>query len=135
MSSIFQTYTSVLGTTGITPAQFAILVLEMMQSTSHGGLPGFLDRFRDHGFDDAVRTWIGNGANLTLGPEDVKRVLGSRSIDMLAHKAGVPPKAAATELASLIPQLVDKLTPGGLLPDEETLNRNFEELKTKIGML
>ena len=135
MSSIFETYTSALGTSGTTPAKFAILVLDMMQSNSQGGLSGLLDRFRDHGFDDAVRTWIGNGANLALNPEDVKRVIGSRSIEMLAHKAGVPPKAATAELASLIPQLVDKLTPAGHLPDEEGLARNFDLLKEKIGML
>ena len=135
MSSIFETYTSVLGASGITPAQFALHVLEMLRSPTHGGLPGFLDKFRDHGFDDAVRTWIGKGANLTLSPEDVKRVLGGRAIDMLAHKAGVPPKTAAHELAALIPQLVDKLTPSGHLPDEEMLDKNFKQLAEKIGML
>ena len=135
MPSIFETYTSVLGTSGTTPAKFAILVLDMMQSNSQGGLSGLLDQFRDHGFDDAVRSWIGTGKNLSLGSDDVKRVLGSKRIEMLAHKAGVPPKAAATEVASLLPQLVDKLTPAGHLPDEEGLARNFDLLKEKIGML
>jgi uncharacterized protein YidB (DUF937 family) len=65
----------------------------------------------------------------------VKRVLGSRTIDMLAHKAGVTPEAATSELAALIPQLVDKLTPAGHLPDEEQLAANFRQLAGKIGML
>ena len=133
--ALFDTFSTHLAGAKVTPAQFALHVLDMMRTSSHGGLPGLLDRFRDHGFDDAVRTWIGNGANLALNPEDVKRVIGSRSIEMLAHKAGVPPKAATAELASLIPQLVDKLTPAGHLPDEEGLARNFDLLKEKIGML
>ena len=133
--ALFDTFSTHLSGAKVTPAQFAILVLDMMRSNSQGGLSGLLDRFRDHGFDDAVRTWIGNGANLTLNPEDVRRVIGSKSIDVLAHKAGVLPKSATAELASLIPQLVDKLTPAGYLPDEEGLARNFDLLKEKIGML
>jgi uncharacterized protein YidB (DUF937 family) len=135
MSSIFETYTSVLGTTGITPSQFALLVLDLMRTNSSGGLPGLLDRFRDHGFDDAVRSWISGGKNFTLGAQDVERVIGAARIELLAHKAGVPPKAAAAEMASLLPQLVDKLTPGGHLPDDEGLARNFDLLREKIGML
>ena len=135
MSSIFETYTSNLGATGITPSQFALLVLELMRSNSSGGLPGLLDRFKDAGLDDAVRSWVGNGKNLMLSPQDVERVLGSARIELLAHKAGVAPRAAAAEVASLLPQLVDKLTPSGYLPDEDTLNRNFELLAGKIGML
>lgn len=133
--ALFDTFPTHLGGAKVTPAQFALNVLEMMQASSHGGLSGLLDRFRDHGFDDAVRTWIGNGANLTLNPADVKRVLGSRTIEMLAHKAGVTPEAATSELAALIPQLVDKLTPAGHLPDEEALAANFKQLAEKIGML
>ena len=135
MSSIFETYTSNLGATGITPSQFALLVLDMMRSNSSGGLAGLLDRFKDAGLDDAVRSWVGNGKNLILSPQDVERVLGTARIELLAHKAGVPPKAAAAETASLLPQLVDKLTPGGFLPDDDTLGRNFDLLRDKIGML
>ena len=135
MSSIFETYTSNLGATGITPSQFAILVLDMMEGHSSGGLAGLLDRFRDNGLDDAVRSWVGNGKNILLTPPDVERVLGTARIELLAHKAGVPPKTAAAEIASLLPQLVDKLTPGGFMPDEEGIRRNFGLLREKIGML
>ena len=135
MSSIFETYTSNLGTSGITPSQFAILLLDHMRTSSSGGLPGLLDRFRDLGLDDAVRSWIGNGKNIGITAQDVERALGSARIELLAHKAGVPPRTASAEIASLLPQLVDKLTPAGYMPDEEGLGRNFDLLKEKIGML
>jgi uncharacterized protein YidB (DUF937 family) len=131
---LFDTFPTVLGNAKVTPSQFAIRVLDMIRAMP-GGLPALLDRFRDNGFDDAVRSWIGKGSNFTLGPQDVQRVLGAATIEALAREAVISPKDAATEVASLLPQLVDKLTPGGVMPDEAALASYFEQLKAKIGML
>ncbi len=129
---LFDTFPTVLGNAKITPSQFAILVLEMIRTE---GLAELLDKFRDHGFDDAARTWVGSGKNLSLSAQDVERVLGPASIQALAREANIAPKAAATEVASLLPQLVDKLTPAGHLPDKPTLDKYFDLLRQKIGML
>jgi len=115
-------------------AQFAIRVVDLMQ-TAYGGLPGLLDRFRDNGFDDAVRSWVSVGSNFILTPQDIERVLGPAGIEALAREANLGVRETATEVAVLLPQLVDKLTPQGHVPDEQTLAGYFDQLKSKIGML
>ena len=132
--SLFDTFPTHLANAKLTPSQFALRVVDMMQ-TAYGGLPGLLDRFRDHGFDDAVRSWISTGKNFTLGPLDIERVLGPSHIESIARDANVGVREAGSEIAALLPQLVDKLTPQGHLPDEKTLASYFAQLRSKIGML
>lgn len=130
---LFDTFPTVLGNARMTPSQFAIMLLDIIQKMP-GGVAGLLDRFRTAGFDDAVRSWVGAGRNFSLTPEEVERVLGPE-IEQLARAALVSQRQAATETASLIPQVVDKLTPSGALPDEATLAGYLEQLRNKIGML
>jgi uncharacterized protein YidB (DUF937 family) len=133
--SIFDTFTSALGTTEVTAGRFAAVALEFLQEPSHGGLAGLLDGFRDHGLDDAVRSWLGTGRNLPIGRHDIERVLGAASLERIAGRAGVPVNVAANELASVLPQLVDLLTPGGALPEGRVLEQAFDQLRSKIGMI
>ena len=130
---LFDTFPTVLGNAKVTPSQFALLVVDMMRDAP-GGLNGLLDRFRTAGFDDAVRSWVAKGKNLSLTADEVNRVLGPE-IEVLARAAVVSQRQASTEVASLLPQLVDKLTPAGVVPDAATLAGYFELLKQKIGML
>ena len=132
--SLFDTFPTHLAHAKLTPSQFAIRVLELMQ-TAYGGLPKLLDRFRDHGFDDAVRSWVSAGPNFTLTAEDIGRVLGRQQVEALAREANVGVHDAEIEVAALLPQLVDKLTPQGHVPDEAALAGYFQQLKDKIGML
>lgn len=132
--SLFDTFPTHLANAKLTPSQFAIRVVDLLQ-TAYGGLPRLLDRFRDHGLDDAVRSWVSVGANFTLTPQDIERVLGPVEIEALARDANVGVREAAVEVAALLPQLVDKLTPQGHVPDEKTLAGYFAQLREKIGML
>jgi uncharacterized protein YidB (DUF937 family) len=133
--SLFETYTSALGGTGTSASRFAQLALEMVRSKAHGGIAGMLDKFRDSGLDDAVRSWLSTGRNLAITKEDIERVFSKEQLGAFAAQAGVSPDIASTELASLIPQIIDKLSPGGHLPEGEQLNQLVGALKEKIGML
>jgi uncharacterized protein YidB (DUF937 family) len=132
--SLFDTFPTHLANAKLTPSQFAIRVLDTIEN-AYGGLAGVLDRFRDHGFDDAVRSWVSTGKNFTLTPLDIERVLGPSHIESIARDANVGVREAAAEVAALLPQLVDKLTPQGHVPDAQTLAGYFAQLRTKIGML
>jgi uncharacterized protein YidB (DUF937 family) len=67
-----------------------------------GGLTGLLQRFQNAGLGDQVASWIGTGS----GP-----------LQSLAEHAGIDEDEAATHLSSLLPQLVDRLTPQGQVSD------------------
>jgi len=131
--SIFDTFASALGGSGTTAGRFAQAAIETIQSGPHGGLDGLLERFRQHGLTEQVQSWIGTGHNLPISAADIQRVLGSTQVADLARRAGVDPSVASAELAQILPQIVDKLTPSGQMPSNDLLQQALAALKGKIG--
>lgn len=86
-----------------------------------GGFGGFIDRFRKAGLGSAVDSWISTGDNTPLSKDQVEAALGSDTINSVAEKAGVDSGTAASTLGSIIPGVVDTLTPDGTIPDESSL--------------
>jgi len=87
-----------------------------------GGLDGVMSKLQAAGLDDKLQSWIGSGQNAAISGDEVKQALGSNEIGQLAQKAGVSEDDAASGIADALPQLIDKLTPDGKLPDSGGLD-------------
>jgi uncharacterized protein YidB (DUF937 family) len=132
--NILDTLQGVLGGNGQgIGGNLARVALEMLQNNSHGGLGGLLDQFAKHGMGEQAGSWISTGRNLPISAEDIMRVLGSGQVQSLAQRAGLTPDAASGELARILPQLIDHLTPHGKLPDNDLLAQAFSMLQGKLG--
>jgi uncharacterized protein YidB (DUF937 family) len=81
-----------------------------------GGLNGLVQAFAKQGLGDVANSWVGTGQNLPISADQVHKVLGAQQVSRFASQAGVAPEAAGSTLASLLPMLVDKLTPDGQIP-------------------
>jgi uncharacterized protein YidB (DUF937 family) len=81
-----------------------------------GALDDVLGKFGAAGLGDKVQSWISNGQNEEVSGDDVENALGADTIDDLAKEAGVSKDEAKGGLASILPGIVDKLTPGGKAP-------------------
>lgn len=66
------------------------------------------------GFGGTVRSWVGTGANQPITADQVHQAFGSDTIKQLAAKAGMTPEDLAAKLSQILPQSIDKLTPGGV---------------------
>lgn len=82
-----------------------------------GGLQGLVSAFQQGGLGDAVISWISTGANLPVSPEQITQVLGGESVQNLADQLGISPDMAAEQLTTLLPGLINQITPNGLLPE------------------
>jgi uncharacterized protein YidB (DUF937 family) len=82
-----------------------------------GGLSGLIQRFEANGLGETVSSWVGTGQNLPISAEQIEAVLGSDKIRAYADKLGIPTQDAAAHLADVLPQLVDKVTPSGQVPE------------------
>jgi len=78
-----------------------------------GGVGGLVEKFTQHGLGDAVGSWIGTGANANISADQISQVIGHGPIADLAAKLGVSPQQASETLAGLLPEAIDRLTPGG----------------------
>ena len=102
------------GQDGADPSNNGIMDAVMgLVNHSEGGLSGLVDKFQAGGLGDLVGSWVGKGENLGISAGQIKDVLGSDFVSGLAAKLGIDPGEAASGLASILPMIIDKLTPDG----------------------
>ncbi len=82
----------------------------------HGGLGGLVGKFEQAGLGNVVSSWIGGGQNLPISAEQLQSILGSDAVAGIAAKLGINPADAMGQLSTMLPGLVDKLTPNGAAP-------------------
>lgn len=95
-----------------------------------GGVGGLAEKFGQAGLGDVVGSWVGNGANAKISPEQIAAVIGSGPVADLAAKLGVSPQQASETLAGLLPEAIDRLTPGGQIDGADDL---LDKLPGGIG--
>ncbi|MCP9759078.1 DUF937 domain-containing protein [Aquitalea sp. S1-19] len=97
----------------------------------HGGLAGLGQRFRDIGLDAVLESWLGSGENMALTPADVYMALGEKAVGQFADMMETTSLNAAKVMAEALPELFDRLTPNGELPEpEDGFVRMFSVLGT-----
>lgn len=101
----------------------AALVSALLGLIAHntGGLDNFLALFRRAGLGETADSWVSMGANSALSNQQTEDVLGADALGELANRAGVSLLTATSALSYLIPTVVDKLTPNGVMPDNNSL--------------
>jgi uncharacterized protein YidB (DUF937 family) len=82
----------------------------------HGGLQGVVNEFEKNGLGPTISSWVGTGPNQPITPGDLQRALGPDLLQELASKTGMSIQDLTEKLAQVLPQAVDKLTPGGTIP-------------------
>jgi uncharacterized protein YidB (DUF937 family) len=81
-----------------------------------GGLGGLVSKFEQAGLGNVVSSWVGSGQNLPISADQLQNVLGSDAVSSIAAKLGINPNDALGQLSTMLPGLVDKLTPNGAAP-------------------
>ncbi|MFB7647711.1 YidB family protein [Streptomyces sp. NPDC056085] len=89
---------------------------------SNGGNPlgGLMDMLTKSGLVDQAKSWVGDGDNQPVSGAQIAEALPNDALQQAAQQAGVSPEEAADQIAQHLPQAVDKLTPGGQLPQAGT---------------
>ena len=90
-------------------------------SQQEGGLGGLVSTFQSGWLGDIVNSWVSRGENLPVSAEQIQAVFGNEQISGIATKLGIDTTSAASGLAQLLPQVVDKLTPDGSLESSGSL--------------
>lgn len=86
-----------------------------------GGLAGVIASLQKGGLGDVAASWVGTGANKPIDPAALAGILGNDTLGQFAKAAGIGAGDASGALASLLPALVDQVTPKGQVPDASAL--------------
>jgi len=100
---------------------------------SGGGLGGLLRQFESAGLGDQARSWVSPGQNQPLSPDALGRVFGADGLAAIARQAGLSERETTAGLAQLLPEIIDRATPQGQVPDEDQLAGTLQDLMRRLG--
>jgi uncharacterized protein YidB (DUF937 family) len=92
-------------------------------SVLSGGLGDLLKQFQDKGHTETANSWVGNGPNKQIAPNDLASALGADQISTLTSQTGLSRDELLSGLAQQLPNVINQLTPNGRLPTEHEASR------------
>lgn len=96
-------------------------ILAYINSPQVGGIGGLQKMFQQGGLGSVVNSWIGSGQNMSVSPGQLQNVVHSGALEQAAQQSGIDPTHLMGMMSTLLPHLVDKLTPNGQVPDANSL--------------
>jgi uncharacterized protein YidB (DUF937 family) len=99
----------------VTAAAAPALISAVLAKTNLGDLNGLVTQLQQGGLNDQVKSWLGNGANMHVTPEQIRAALGNEQVKQIAAHFGIPVDAALKLLAEHLPATVDQASPNGKL--------------------
>ena len=95
------------------------------QQSSSGGFDVLLRQFQQNGFGEIINSWIGTGQNQPISPTQLRQAIGQRTVNDLSEQTGVAHEDLLSQLARILPGVIDKLTPNGQLPSQADLRSGY----------
>ncbi|MCP5503496.1 MAG: DUF937 domain-containing protein [Leptospiraceae bacterium] len=68
---------------------------------------------KKNGLDEKVTSWVGQGKNASISESELTKALGNGTISELSNKLGIDSSKVVPILTSLLPVIVNQLTPEG----------------------
>jgi uncharacterized protein YidB (DUF937 family) len=107
-------------------------VLGLIGQPEASGLQGLVQQLKEKGLGTVVDSWIGTGKNKPVSGDQIQHALGGNFIQQIADKLGISISEVSGNLANLLPEVIDKLTPNGKLPESDQLRQGLELLKKTL---
>jgi uncharacterized protein YidB (DUF937 family) len=92
-------------------------VIGMLNDPKVGDLSGLVEKFTQGGLGEQVASWVSTGKSLPVSAEQIQSALNSSGLQDIAANFGFNTNDIAGQLSNLLPQVVDKLTPDGTVPE------------------
>jgi len=97
-------------------------------------LMSMVGQFRDAGGDVATKTrsWLGDGENESISPEQIRNAIGNDRVAAFAAKLGIDRDAASSHLTKILPELIDKSSLGGNLLGSARPKKGLSGLASRL---
>lgn len=103
-------------------------IMGYINSPQVGGIAGLQKMFEQGGLGEVFGSWVSSGQNLPVSADTLQNVLHSGALQEAAQRAGIDPNQLTGTMSTLLPHLVDKLTPNGQIPDAGALQSMLKGL-------
>jgi uncharacterized protein YidB (DUF937 family) len=93
------------------------LLSQVLGKTDIGSVGGLVAKLQEGGLGSQVSSWLGNGANLNIGPDQLRAALGNDRVKQIADAVGLPTDKILAVLSEHLPGAIDKMSPNGTLQE------------------
>lgn len=97
----------------VAAAEAPALISALLAKTNLGNLQGLVNELAQGGLGDQVKSWLSNGPNIKVTPEQLRAALSNEQVREIAQHFGVPVDEALKILATHLPGVVDAASPDG----------------------
>ena len=121
---------SATGASGTQSLLIAVLPLVLAWIQKQGGLQGALDKLKGQGLTSQVDDWVstGPGENAHVGAEQVQSLFDDADVEQVAQQTQTPKSAIYGAIASVLPQVIDSLTPQGGNTNPQEANNDIQQV-------
>lgn len=99
-----------------------------------GGLGGLLEQLQRTGFSEQADSWVGRGANKPISPDAMSQIFGRDGLEQISRQAGISEDEASQGLSQLLPEVVDRMTPEGEVPEADALANSVDDFAKRLGL-
>jgi len=103
-------------------------IMSYVNSPQVGGIAGLQKMFQQGGLGGVFSSWLSSGQNMPVSASELQNVLHSGALQQAAQSAGLDPNQLTGMMSTLLPHLVDKLTPNGEIPEAGALQSMLKGL-------
>ncbi|MCU4412966.1 DUF937 domain-containing protein [Acinetobacter sp. WU_MDCI_Axc73] len=115
----------------------AVVPLILAWIQQQGGLQGALDKLRNVGLGSQVKSWVDpEQSNNNVAPQNVQQLFDDRQVEQVAEQTQVPKQDIYGAISSVLPQIINSLTPQGDQTNHQEANQDIQsELNMVSGFL
>jgi uncharacterized protein YidB (DUF937 family) len=106
---------SLKGALGQAAAAAAPALIAAALGKTNLGLQGVVEKLQQNGLGAQVVSWLGNGSNIAITPDQLRAALGNEHVKKIAADLGLSTDEALKVLAQHLPAAVDQASPNGAL--------------------
>lgn len=109
------------------------LILGWIQK--NGGLQGALDQLKGQGLTSQVDDWVstGPGANANIPTQSVQNLFDQQEVESVAAQAQVPAQDVYGAISSVLPEIIDSLTPQAGQTDQQEANNDIQNVLNLVS--
>ena len=124
-------------TSGNTAQTLLITVLPLILAwiQKQGGLQGALDKLKNTGLANQVQSWVDpQQANAQdVSTQNIQSLFNDQDIEQVAQQAQAPKQEIYSAIASVLPQVIDSLTPQGSNTNPQEANQDIQQVLNLVS--
>ncbi|RZF54655.1 DUF937 domain-containing protein [Acinetobacter halotolerans] len=108
----------------------AVLPLILAWIQKQGGLQGALDKLKNAGLANQVQSWVDPNQpnNTDIPTQNMQSLFDDQDVEQVAQQTQAPKQAIYGAIASVLPQVIDSLTPQGSSTSPQEANNDIQNV-------